>query len=99
VDQTLTPGIQAREGVGGTTCVSPRPAGEPSTVTRDRAFLEDPAVAVGIVEEDERVPVAARPSWVIPSLCRGSAREFKEDERPWQSIFVVKVWSDRVRAE
>jgi hypothetical protein len=29
----------------------PRPAGEPSTITRDRGFLEDPAVAVGIVDE------------------------------------------------
>jgi hypothetical protein len=54
------PGIQARESVGGTTC-SPRPAGEPSTVTRDRAYLEDPAVAFWIVQEGERVPVAARP--------------------------------------
>jgi len=54
------PGIQARESVGGITC-SPQPAGEPSTVTRDRAYLEDPAVAFWIVQEGERVPVAARP--------------------------------------
>jgi hypothetical protein len=50
VDQTLTPDIQAREGVGGTTCV-PRDAPvnrRPSRATG--AFLENPAVAVGIVE-------------------------------------------------
>ena len=50
MDQTLTHGLQAREGVGSTTS----PPGGPPLNRRPSyatgAFLEDPAVAVGIVE-------------------------------------------------
>jgi hypothetical protein len=65
VDQTLTPDIQAREGVGGTMCVPPRRAGEPSTVTRDGAFLEDQPLPSGSLKDWRLGLTVGRPGRVI----------------------------------